>query len=146
MTNQGEIAGTDDAKTKLKTATDETVIWAVVKQAIANLMTLKIVTEVTGGPEDEKLETCIDLFQADRTNQLHKNFLKDPDLAPLRDFHADQVRLAEEDIQRKLDFLQRMASGIVGMLSGQKKTEDTQPGQKPSGQTPPGELPPGEKQ
>ena len=43
----------------------------------------------------------------------HKNFLKDEDMSPLREFHAEQVRLAEEDIQRKLDLLERLGSAIV---------------------------------
>ena len=116
MGNQSEIATTDDAKKRLKDAKDAEGIWAVLKQAFANLISLEIITEVTGGPEDEKLMTRIDLFQADRTNQMHKNFLKDPEMAPLRDFHAEQVKLAEKDIQGKLDLLERMGSAIIGTM------------------------------
>lgn len=122
MSNEVEKAPTDLAKEKLREAKDEKDIWTIVKQAMANMITLEIITAVTGGPEDEKLVTCIDLFQADRSNKLHKNFLKDPDLAPLRDFHSEQVKLAEQDIQRKLDFLQRLASGIAAIMHGEKQT------------------------
>ncbi len=123
MGNKSEIATTDDAKKQLKEAQDEQGIWAVLKEALANLISLEIKTEVIGGPEDEKLTTRIDLFQADRTNQIHKNFLKDPEMAPLRDFHAEQVKLAEQDLQGKLDLLERMGSAIIGaMKKGREQT------------------------
>ncbi len=88
-------------------------VWKVIQKAIANLISLEITTEVTGGAEAEKLYTRIDLFQADRINQIHINFLKDLELAPLRDFHAEQVKLAEADIQKKIEFLERMGNAIL---------------------------------
>jgi len=127
MPNEPQVVNSDDAKNRLKTATEEQDIWAVVKEAIANLITLEITTEVTGGAETVKLVTRLDLFQADRTNEIHQSFLKDPALAPLRDFHAEQIKLAEQDVQGKLEFLQRMASGIIGIMRGEKEaaTEET---------------------
>ena len=108
---------TDDAKEKLEKAKNKNEVWSVLIQAITNLISLEITTEVTGGPESEKLHTRIDLFQADRSNQIHRNFLKDAELAPLREFHAEQVKLAEQDIEKKIDFLERMGSAITGALN-----------------------------
>ncbi len=112
---------TDNAREDLKNAKDDTEVWAVIKKAIANLINLEIRTMVTGGQESEELYTRIDLFQADRTNQIHKNFLKDADLAPLRDFHTEQVKLAEADIQKKLDFLESIGHAIIRTINPEKK-------------------------
>ena len=50
--------------------------------------------------------TTIVLLQADRACTMYESFLKDPALAPLRDFHAEQVRLAEQEVQRRFGFVQ----------------------------------------
>ena len=107
---------TDNARESLKSAKDAGEVWAIIKQAVANLIKLEIRTTVTGGPQSEELYTRIDLFQADRANEIHKNFLKDPDLAPLREFHAEQVKLAEADIQKKIDFLESIGNAIIRII------------------------------
>ena len=106
----------NDAIDKLNAAQNEQDVWNVLKQGIANLVSLEIKTIVTGGPEEEELYTCIDLFQADRTSKIHKSFLKDADLAPLREFHAEQVKLAETDIQHKIDLLEQIGKSIIQMI------------------------------
>ena len=63
----------------------------------------------------------IDRPSSSRTNEIHRNFLKDPAFAPLRDFHAEQVKLAEQDIQKKLDFLENMARVLINAINGAKK-------------------------
>lgn len=90
-------------------------------------MSLEIITEITGGAESEKLETRIDLFQADRANHIHRNFLKDPDLAPMRDFHAEQVKLAEQDIKGKLELLSSVGGAIINAMTQGKDTTPTTP-------------------
>jgi hypothetical protein len=84
---------------------------------------LKITTKVTGtgSAEGEEICTMIDLLQADRTNEIHRNFLKDPAFAPLRDFHAEQVKLAEQDIQKKLEFLENLARVLINAINGAKE-------------------------
>jgi len=107
---------------ELRDATTPEKVWAVIKKAIPEIICLKITTEVTGGAEDRRIYTMIDLLQADRKNKIHRDFLKDPDLAPLRDFHAEQVKLAEQDIQKKLEFLEALARTLVGVI---KKVSET---------------------
>ncbi|HUV80454.1 MAG TPA: hypothetical protein VMW40_06510 [Candidatus Bathyarchaeia archaeon] len=106
-----------DAKTPEK-------VWEVIKKAIPEIICLKITTEVTGGEEGKEIYTMIDLLQADRKNKIHRDFLKDPDLAPLRDFHAEQVKLAEQDIQKKLEFLEALARTLVGIIKKVSKTTE----------------------
>lgn len=101
---------------KLRKANNRKDVLQVIKEAILEIISLKITTEVTGATEDEKLYTQIDLLQADRTNEIHINFLKDPDLAPLRDFHAGQVKLAEQDIQKKLEFLENLGRTLSSVI------------------------------
>lgn len=87
-------------------------VWEKIKKAISNLVSLEITTRLYDGDEDEKIYTKIDLLQADRTNEIHRIFLTDPDLAPLLEFHTDQVELAEQDIQAKLEFLEKLANTL----------------------------------
>jgi len=109
---------------ELRDATTPEKVWEVIKKAIPEIICLKITTEVTGGEEDRRIYTVIDLLQADRINKIHENFLKDPDLAPLRDFHAEQVKLAEQDIQKKLEFLEALARTLVGVIKKVSKTTE----------------------
>ena len=109
---------------ELRDATTPEKVWEVIKKAIPEIICLKITTEVTGGEEDRRIYTTIDLLQADRINKIHENFLKDPDLAPLRDFHAEQVKLAEQDIQKKLEFLEALARTLVGVIKKVSKTTE----------------------
>lgn len=123
MSNGEDIPTEGKLQEELREATDEKKIWEVIKKAISESICLEITTRVSGGAEDEKLYTKIDLLQADRTNEIHISFLKDPDLAPLRDFHAEQVKLAEQDIQNKLEFLENLARTLSGILGKLSKTE-----------------------
>ncbi|MBN1761903.1 MAG: hypothetical protein JW878_02320 [Methanomicrobia archaeon] len=91
---------------------DPKKVWDEIKKAISNLLCLEITTRLCGGAEDEKIYTKIDLLQADRTNEIHRIFLTDPDLAFLLEFHTDQVELAEQDIQTKLEFLRNLAKTL----------------------------------
>lgn len=109
---------------ELRDATTPEKVWEVIKKAIPEIICLKITTEVTGGEEGKEIYTMIDLLQADRKNKIHRDFLKDPDLAPLRDFHAEQVKLAEQDIQKKLDFLEALARTLVGVIKKEGKTTE----------------------
>ena len=133
MAKGSEIKNSNDAKKKLKEATDAESVWSVLKQAMANLMSLEIITEITGGAESEKLETRIDLFQADRANHIHRNFLKDPDLAPMRDFHAEQVKLAEQDIKGKLELLSSVGGAIINAMTQGKDSTPSTPTSTPTG-------------
>jgi hypothetical protein len=110
---------------ELRGTTDPLKVWEVIKKAISELSCLEIRTEVICGVKDEVISTKIDLLQSDRTNQIHRNFLKDPDLAPLRDFHAEQVKLAEQDIQKKLEFLQVIAIALVSAINEAKGEKGT---------------------
>lgn len=109
---------------ELRDATTPEKVWEVIKKAIPEIIHLKITTEVTGGEEGKEIYTVIDLLQADRKNKIHRDFLKDPDLAPLRDFHAEQVKLAEQDIQKKLEFLEALARTLVGVIKKVSKTTE----------------------
>jgi hypothetical protein len=41
-------------------------------------------------------------------------------LAGLREFHAEQVKLAEQDIQKKLEFLQNLAETLIHVIDQEK--------------------------
>ena len=123
MSNGEDIPIEGELQNELRGATTKEKVWEVIKKAIAESICLEITTKVSGRAEDEKLYTKIDLLQADRTNEIHINFLKDPDLAPLRDFHAEQVKLAEQDIRNKLEFLENLARTLSGILGKLSKTE-----------------------
>jgi hypothetical protein len=116
VSNGEDIPTEGKLQEELRKATTKEDVWKVIKKAISESICLEITTKVSGRAEDEKLYTKIDLLQADRTNEIHINFLKDPDLAPLRDFHAEQVKLAEQDIQKKLEFLESLARTLIGIL------------------------------
>ena len=116
MSNEKDESHEGVLQKKLREATNRKDVLRVIKEAILELISLKITTKVIGATEDEKLYTQIDLLQADRTNEIHINFLKDPDLAQLRDFHAGQVKLAEEDIQKKLEFLETLGRTLSSVI------------------------------
>lgn len=116
MSNGEDIPTEGELQKELRKATTKEKVWEVIKKAISESICLEITTKVSGRAGDEKLYTKIDLLQADRSNEIHINFLKDPDLAPLRDFHAEQVKLAEQDIQNKLEFLKNLAHTLSGMI------------------------------
>jgi hypothetical protein len=97
----------------LRNASTREEVWEAVKKAIANLVYLEIRTRVTNGDGDKEIYTKIDLFQSDRTNKIHIDFVKDNDLAELRNFHTEQVKLAELDIQKKLEFLRNLANTFI---------------------------------
>ncbi len=122
MSNDEVTLAVDDAKKKLGEAKEASDIWSTLKQAMANLLSLKITTQVTGDGEPEELVTIIDLFGADRCNKIHRDFIKDPELAVLREFHAEQVRLAEEDIQEKVEFLMNLGRAITRVVRNESET------------------------
>ena len=116
MPNEKDESHEGVLQKKLREATKDEEVWGAIKEAISKIVCLEIKTEVTGSPGSEEIHTKIDLLQADRTNEIHINFLKDPDLAPLRDFHAGQVKLAEEDIQKKLEFLENLGTTLCSVI------------------------------
>jgi hypothetical protein len=116
MPNEKDESHEGVLQKKLREATNRKDVLQVIKEAILEIISLKITTKVIGATEDEKLYTQIDLLQADRTNEIHINFLKDPDLAQLREFHAGQVKLAEEDIQKKLEFLETLGRTLSSVI------------------------------
>ena len=102
---------------------DKKGIWGVIKKAIQELICLKIETIVIDGAEEEVISTEIDLLQADRRNEINRKFLNNPELAELREFHAEQVKLAEQDIQKKLEFLQKLADALILVINKEKGKE-----------------------
>ncbi|MEA2076258.1 MAG: hypothetical protein U9O85_11160 [Euryarchaeota archaeon] len=120
MPDEEDTLPKGELQKELRKAKNETEVWTVIKKAIPEIICLKIITEVTGGAEDRRIYTAIDLFQADRINKIHENFLKDPDLAPLRDFHAEQVKSAEQDIHKKLEFLEYLARVLIKAIKKAK--------------------------
>ncbi len=80
--------------------------------------------EYTGSDHGEskrvEIHTCIDLLQADRTDEIHESFLKDPALAPLRDFHAEQVKLAAQEVQKRFEFVQNLGTAIMNAMNNTK--------------------------
>jgi hypothetical protein len=104
-------------------AVDKKGIWGVIKKAIQKLICLEIKTIVIDGAEKEVISTEIDLLQADRKNEINRKFLNNPELAGLREFHAEQVKLAEQDIQKKLEFLQKLAETLIHVIDQEKKQE-----------------------
>lgn len=97
-------------------AGEKEAIWGVIKKAIQELICLKIKTIVIDGAEKEVISTEIDLLQADRRNEINRKFLNNPELAGLREFHTEQVKLAEQDIQKKLEFLQNLADALIRVI------------------------------
>jgi len=98
-------------------------IWGVIKKAIQELICLRIKTIVIDGAEEEVISTEIDLLQADRRNEINRKFLNNPELAELREFHTEQVKLAEQDIRNKLEFLQNLADALIHAIGKAKKPE-----------------------
>ena len=127
MTNGEDNVPGGVLQKELREATTPEKVWEVIKKAFSEIICLKITTEVTGGEEGKEIKTMIDLLQADRKNEIHRDFLKDLDLAPLRAFHAEQVTLAEQDIQKKLEFLQKLAEGLIHAIKEAGKKEGTSP-------------------
>jgi hypothetical protein len=125
MSNGEDKVPGGELQKELRDATTPKKVWEVIKKAIKEIICLEITTEVTGGEEGKEIYTMIDLLQADRKNKIHRDFLKDPDLAPLRDFHAEQVKLAEQDIQKKLVFLQNLAEVLIHAIKEAGKKEGT---------------------
>ncbi len=107
---------------ELREAATPEKVWEAIKKAVEAISCLEITTEVTGVTEGGKLYTKIDLLQSDRSNQIDIKFLKDPDLTELRGFHAEQVKLAEQDIQKKLEFLKDLATALTDIIKKAKLT------------------------
>ncbi|MCK4399166.1 MAG: hypothetical protein KAV25_09270 [Methanophagales archaeon] len=123
MPNREDKLSKGKFQTKIDEAGEDKDVWKIVKEVLREIICLKITTKVTGtgSAEGEEICTMIDLLQADRTNEIHRNFLKDPAFAPLRDFHAEQVKLAEQDIQKKLEFLENLARVLINAINGAKE-------------------------
>lgn len=121
------MADATDQKPSLKDANTPEEVWNAIKEILAALTRLQIktsVTEYTSADQEARRElelcTTIDLLQADREYKIHESFLKDPTLAPLRDFHAEQVKLAEQEVQRRFEFIQNLGMAIVNAMNNTK--------------------------
>lgn len=77
------------------------------KKAAKNLMTLDITTEVTGA-DSKKISTKIDLIQGDISNSIDGAFLRDEKLAPIRDFHSNQVEKGQQIINGNVDVIVKL--------------------------------------
>ena len=87
-----------------------------IKNSLANLITLEIVTAV-GKPDGKTLDpnyeqdrvmtSKIDLLQGDITNVIDEAFVSG-DLEPLRSFHENQVLKGEEIVRGNLAALQKL--------------------------------------
>jgi hypothetical protein len=121
------MATSNDQTLALKDAKNPQEVWGSIKEILASLTNLDVKTvvmEYTGSDHGEAKEveiyTCIGLLQADRTDKIHESFLKDPALAPLRDFHAEQVKLAEQEIQKRFEFVQNLGIAIMNAMNNTK--------------------------
>jgi len=121
------MATSNDQTLSLKDAKNPQEVWTTIKEILASLTHLQVKTvmmEYTGsdhsGAKEVEMCTSIDLLQADRTDEMHENFLKDPALAPLRDFHAEQVKLAEQEIQKRFEFVQNLGTAIMNAMNNVK--------------------------
>jgi hypothetical protein len=138
--HDGQTATTDpharELKHRLKEATNPAEVWKIIQNVLTDLTRLEIKTvvtrEVTGeenlsaqGDSSLTLSTCIDLLQADRTNMIPMRFLQDPTLVPLREFHAEQVKLAQEELQQKLHFVQRLGAAIIEAINASNAAKGT---------------------
>jgi hypothetical protein len=108
----------------LKEASTPEEVWTAIKEILSNLTRLSIKTSVadyTGSADsngkDVEICTSIDLLQADRENMMHASFLKDPVLASLREFHTEQVKLAEQDLQKRFEFVQNLGTAIMNAMN-----------------------------
>jgi hypothetical protein len=101
----------------LRNAPDEKTVWGIIHHALTEIARLDIKTVVKGdGGADQTLSTCINLLEADRTNEIDKSFLTDPAMTPLRDFHSEQVKLAVQDLQQRIDFVQKLAVAVIDVM------------------------------
>jgi hypothetical protein len=112
------------SQSPLQEASTPQEVWNAVKEILASLTRLHIKTSVTdytgadgAGGKDVEICTSIDLLQADREHIMHESFLRDPALAPLRDFHTEQVKLAEQEVQKRFDFVQNLGMAIINALN-----------------------------
>ena len=81
------------------------------KKAAKSLMTLDITTEVTGA-DSKKISTKIDLIQGDISNSIDGAFLRDKKLAPIRDFHSNQVEKGQQIINGNVDVIVKLVNQL----------------------------------
>jgi hypothetical protein len=102
---------------ELRNAPDEKTVWGIIHHVLTEIARLEITTVVKGdGGANQTLYTCINLLQADRTNEIDKSFLTDSAVTPLRDFHSEQVKLAVQDLQQRIDFVQKLAAAVIDVM------------------------------
>lgn len=104
-----------------------------IKDSLANLVTLKIVTAV-GQPDGKTLEpkydedrvmtSKIDLLQGDITNVIDEAFISG-ELEPLRSFHEDQVLKGEEIVRNNLEALRKLFEMAVDYDSPAEAPKET---------------------
>lgn len=111
------MTDSSDPAEDLRNAVDEKTVWGIIHHALTEIASLEIKTVVKGdGGTDQTLRTCINLLQADRINEIDKGFLTDSAVAPLRDFHSEQVKLAVQDLQQRIDFVQKLAAAVIEVM------------------------------
>lgn len=72
------------------------------KEAIDNLTTLTIVTEIDAENNARRMSTTINLIEGDITNKIHRDFVSG-DLQALRQFHESQVQKGQEIIKQNIE-------------------------------------------
>lgn len=75
------------------------------KKMATELMKLRISTIVNEADSQKKLETTINLLDGDISNSMDGAFLRDEQLVPIRDFHAQQIEKGQAVIKGNVDIL-----------------------------------------
>ena len=86
------------------------------KKMATNLMELKIKTTVVG-EKPKTIETTINLLEGDINNSIDEAFLKDVELHPIRDFHAEQVKYGHEIIKGNVDVVVELAKKLGEVIT-----------------------------
>jgi hypothetical protein len=113
------MADTSDTHIALQQAQNPQQVWEAIKNILADLTRLEVTTVVKGythadqSQKDIEIHTSIDLLQVDRKYEIHESFVKDPVLEPLRLLHEEQVKLADQEVQKRFDFAQQLGTALV---------------------------------
>lgn len=92
-------------------------IFNKLEKMVADIAELTVKTTVTGtNVNDQNIQTTINLFDGDTENEIHIEFIKDPDLVPIREFHAEQVLNAHKIFDGNVETLIKLGTFVTETL------------------------------
>lgn len=96
-------------------------IFDKLEQMVADLAELTVKTTVTGtGVDDQNIETTINLFDGDTENKIHIEFINNPNLVPIHQFHVEQVSNAHKIFDGNVETLIKLGTFVTETLKKMK--------------------------